>query len=144
MTKETRIYEEKNLLSKRWWKKCTASCKRMKLEHLLGFLGGSVVKTALWMQVTAVWPLVQKDPTCHRAVKPAPQLWSLCPRAHESQFWAHSCNYWSPLPRALAPQQEKPPQAACSLQWTVAPLAKVRESPCGTEEPPQPKVKLNK
>ena len=45
------------------------------------------------MQGTRVWALIREDPTCRGATKPV----------HH--------NFWSSLPRARAPQQEKP------LQW---------------------------
>ena len=44
------------------------------------------------MQGTRVQALVQKDPTCCGATKPLRH------------------NYWAHMPRARAPQHEKPPQ----------------------------------
>ena len=57
------------------------------------------------MQGTRVWALVQEDPTCRGATKPV---------GHN--YWAYtlestSHKYWARMPRARAPQQEKP------LQW---------------------------
>ena len=62
------------------------------------------LRICLPMQGTRVRSLVREDPTCHGATKPCataiePVLWS--PRATTTE--AH-------VPRARAPQQEKPPQ----------------------------------
>ena len=74
-----------------------------------------------------VWALVQEDPTCHGATKPVRHNYWAC--AVESA----SHNYWSlrattteaRVPRAHAPQQEKPPQ------WeTRTPQRKVAHAPC--------------
>ena len=57
------------------------------------------------MQGTRVWAPVQEDPTCREATKPVSHNYRACalePATH---------NYWARVPRARAPQQEKP------LQW---------------------------
>ena len=73
------------------------------------------------MQGTWVRALVWEDPTCCGATKPRePQL--LNPRATTTEAL---------MPRARAPQQEKPPQwEARALQQRVAPaLSATREKP---------------
>ena len=52
-----------------------------------------------------------------------PQLLSLCSRAREPQLLSpHAATTEAHVPRAHAPQQEKPPQwEACALQQRVAP-----------------------
>ena len=68
------------------------------------------------MQGTRVRALVQEDPTCRGASKPVRHNYWACalePASH---------NYWARVPRARAPQQEKPPQwEAHAPQWRVAP-----------------------
>ena len=81
------------------------------------------------MQGTWVRALVHEDPTCRRATKPmhhnahAPQLLSLRSRAHEPQLLSPcTTTNEARVPRACAPQQEKPPQwEAHTLQRKVAP-----------------------
>ena len=83
-------------------------------------VGASLVaqwlRIRLPMQGAWVRALVQEDPTCHGATKPV-----------HHNYWAHalqptSRNYWAHVPRARAPQQEKPPQwEASTLQRRVAP-----------------------
>ena len=70
------------------------------------------LRIRLPMQRTWVWALVQEDPTCRGATRPA------------------SHNYWACASGACAPQQERPWQwKAHAPQWRVAPLAATRESP---------------
>ena len=73
------------------------------------------------MQVQA---LVWEDPTCHEAAKPVRHNYWACalePAGHN--YWARVpqlLKTW--MPRACAPQQEKPPQwEARALQQRVAP-----------------------
>ena len=77
-----------------------------KRDHLGASLVAQWLRICLPMQGTRVRSLVREDPTCRRATKPVlrsrgrkPQLLSL--RATTTE--AH-------VPRARAPQQEKPPQ----------------------------------
>ena len=59
------------------------------------------------MQGTRVRALVQEDPTCHRE----PQLLSLHSRAREPQLLSPRATATEAcMPRAHAPQQEKPRQ----------------------------------
>ena len=58
----------------------------------LGFHSGPVLKNPLANAGTWVRPLVQEDPTCHKATKPM----------------GHSC--WAHVPRSWALHQEKPQQ----------------------------------
>ena len=79
------------------------------------------------MQGTRVRALVREDPTCRRATKPVRHSYWACalePASH---------NYWglyatateAHMPRARAPQQEKPPQwEARAPQWRVAPACR--------------------
>ena len=61
------------------------------------------------MQGTQVRALVWEDPTCHGAR--APQLLSLHSRVHELQLLSpHATTTEARMPRARAPQQEKPLQ----------------------------------
>ena len=97
----------------------------------LGFPGGAVVKNPPPMQGTWVRALVWEDPTCHGATKPVRHnywAWALEPMSHN--YWARVPQLLSPhattteahVPRAGAPQQEKPPQwEAHAPQWRVAP-----------------------
>ena len=68
------------------------------------------------MQGTRVRALVREDPTCRGATKPVRHNYWACalePTSHD--YWAH-------MPRARAPQQEKPPQwEAHAPQRRVAP-----------------------
>ena len=68
------------------------------------------------MQGTWVRALVQEDPTSRGATKAMRHSYLACaldPTSH---------NYWAHVPRAPAPQQEKPPQwEAHALQRRVAP-----------------------
>ena len=99
------------------------------MSHLISWASLVVqwLKIRLPMQGAWVWALVWEDPMCCGASKPVshnywasvPQVlepvcrnsWSLCTATTE----AH-------MPRACAPQQEKPPQwEACALQQRVAP-----------------------
>ena len=98
------------------------------------------------MQGTVVWALVQEDPTCCRATKPVRHNYWAC------ALEAVSHNYWSPctttteahMPRAHAPQQEKPPQwEARAQQQRVAPArCNYRKPARSNEDPTQPK-KIN-
>ena len=84
------------------------------------------------MQGTWIRALVPEDPTCRRAAKPVRHSYWACalePASH---------NYWSPratntkahVPRARAPQQEKPPQwEACAPQRRVAPARRNYRKP---------------
>ena len=71
------------------------------------------------MQGTGVRVLVGEDPTCHGATKPVRHNYWVCalePASHN--YWARVPQPLSPrattteahMPRARAPQQEKPPQ----------------------------------
>ena len=79
------------------------------------------LRILLPVQGTRVQSLVWEDPTCHGATKPVRHnYWS--PRAQVLV----GRNYWARTPRALAPQQVKPPQReAC------APATK--SSPCSPQ-----------
>ena len=74
------------------------------------------LRIRLPMQGTRVRTLVWEDPTCRRATKPVHHNDWACalePASH---------NYWAHVPRARAPQQEKPPRwEARALQRRVAP-----------------------
>ena len=78
-------------------------------------LGTSLV--AQWLSIrlpvqgTWVRSLVWEDPTCGRATKPVPQLLSLRSRAREPQLLSLCATTTEArVPRACAPQQEKPLQ----------------------------------
>ena len=82
------------------------------------------LRICLPMQGTRVRALGQEDPTCRRATKPMHHNYWAC----ALELASH--NYWSPhattteahVPRAHAPQQEKPLQwEACAPQRGVAP-----------------------
>ena len=84
------------------------------LEEIMA--GASLVaqwlRICLPMQGTRVRALVRGDPTCRRATKPMHHNYWAC--ALESV----SHNYWAHVPRARAPQQEKPQQwEARAPQW---------------------------
>ena len=74
------------------------------------------LRIRLPMQGFRVPALVQEDPTCRGATKPMRHNYWACalePANH---------NYWAHVPRAHAPQQEKPPQwEARAPQQRVAP-----------------------
>ena len=92
------------------------SLPRLMSRSLLDFPGGAVVKNRLPMQETRVWALVQEDPTCRRATKPLRHNYWACTLEPVSH------NYWTHVPRACAPQQEKPPRwEARAPQRRVAP-----------------------
>ena len=97
-------------------------------ELKVGLVGTSLVaqwlRIRLPMQGTRVRALVWEDPTCRMTTKPACHNYWACPLEPMSH------NYCSPrattteahVPRAPAPQQEKPPQwEALAPQWRVAP-----------------------
>ena len=68
------------------------------------------------MQGTRVWALVREDLTCHGATKPVRHNYGACALEPVSH------NYWAHVPRACAPQQEKPPQwESYAPQQRVAP-----------------------
>ena len=76
------------------------------------------------MQETQVWALVREDPTHHRATKPVRHNYLACSSgAHEPQLLSLcAATTEARVPRAHAPQQEKPPQwEARAAQWRVAP-----------------------
>ena len=95
------------------------------LECIIGAsLVAQWLRIGLPVQGTRVRALVWEDPTCRGATKPVSHnywAWALEPTNH---------NYWAHVPRARAPQQEKPPQweahapqqrvAPCSLQLEKA------------------------
>ena len=89
------------------------------------------IRIHLPMQGARVWSLVQEDPTCRKATKPAPQLLSLRATTTKAQ-----------VPRACALQQEKTPQGeARALQRRVAPACHSLRKPVrGNEDPVQPKI----
>ena len=62
------------------------------------------LRICLPMQGTRVRALVREDPTCHGATKPTCHNYWACALEPVSH------NYWARVPRARAPQQEKPPQ----------------------------------
>ena len=58
------------------------------------------------MQGTRVWALVREDPTCRGATKPVRRnYWDCVPQL--LSLWATTTE--ARVPRARAPQQEKPP-----------------------------------
>ena len=102
------------------------------LKILGTFLVAHWLGIHLPMQRTRVRSLVREDPTCLGATKPVHHNYWACALGPPS----HNC--WSPratttearVPRAHAPQQEKPPQwEARAPQWRVALLRATRESP---------------
>ena len=76
------------------------------------------------MQETQVQSLIQEDPTCHEAAEAVHHNYWACarePRSHN--YWAHVLQVLKPkLPRACAPQQEKP------LQWEAQTATKTQHS----------------
>ena len=118
-------------------------------ELKVGLVGTSLVaqwlRIRLPMQGTRVRALVWEDPTCRMTTKPACHNYWACPLEPMSH------NYCSPrattteahVPRAPAPQQEKPPQwEALAPQWRVAPAHhNYRKPACSNEDPRQPKKK---
>ena len=77
------------------------------------------LRVRLPRQGTWVRALVQEDPTCCGATKPMYHNYCACALEPESHnYWAHVLQLLSPraattearVPRARAPQQEKPPQ----------------------------------
>ena len=63
------------------------------------------------MQGTQVQALVQEDPICRGATKPVHHNYWACtlePTSHN--YWARATAIEAHVPRACAPQQEKPPQ----------------------------------
>ena len=86
------------------------------------------------MQGTRVQALVREDPTCRGSTKPVHHNSWACalePASH---------NYWARMPRAPAPQQEKPPQwEARAPQRRVAPARRNQRKPVhSNEDPTQP------
>ena len=82
------------------------------------------LRICLPMQGARVRALVREDPTCRGASKPVHRNYWACalqPASHH--YWAHVLpTTEAHMPRARAPQQEKPPQwEAGTLQWRVAP-----------------------
>ena len=81
------------------------------------------LRMCLPMQGTWVQALVREDPTCRRATKPMRHNYWACalePASHN--YWALAPQLLKPMPRAHAPQQEKPPQwEAHAPQRRVAP-----------------------
>ena len=89
------------------------------------------LRICLPMQGSWVRSLVREDPTCHTATKPMRHNYWAC--ALESV----SHNYWARLPRAHAPQQEKPPQwEARAPQQRVAPARHNLEKACVQQQRP--------
>ena len=87
------------------------------------------------MQGTQVRALVREDPTCRGATKPmrhnywvcAPQLLSLCSRAHEPQVLSLCATTTEArVPRAHALQQEKPLQCG-------SPRTTTKSNPCSLQ-----------
>ena len=80
------------------------------------------------MQGTRVRALVQEDPTCCRATKPVHHNYWACalePVSHN--YWARiATSTEARVPRAHAPQQEKPPQweARAPQRRVVAPAGR--------------------
>ena len=73
-----------------WWAPTPMITKRHERLHLRAFLVAQWLRIRLPMQGTRVQALVQKDPTCRRATKPACHNYWVCalqPASH---------NYWSP------------------------------------------------
>ena len=102
------------------------------------------LRILLPMQGTRVQALVQEDLTCRGATKPVRHNYWDCalePTSH---------SYWSPraaiielrVPRARAPQQEKPLQwEAHTPQRRVAPARRNQRKPVrSNEDPTQPKI----
>ena len=79
------------------------------------------------MQVIQVWSLVWEDPTCRKATKPMRHnYWACALEPHEPQLLSlHAATTEARMPRAHAPQQEKPPQ------WEArAPQQRVNPARC--------------
>ena len=81
------------------------------------------------MQGTRVWALVWEDPTFRRATKPVHHNYWACalePASH---------NYLAHVPKACAPQQEKPLQwETRALQPRVAPAHRNYRKPAHSNE----------
>ena len=94
----------------------SSKSESLKMLPPWAFLVAQWLRIRLPMQGRQVQALVREDPTCLGAAKPM---------RHNS--WAcalelTSHHYWARLPRACAPQQERPAQwEAHTPQWRVAP-----------------------
>ena len=126
------------------------------------------LRIRLPMQETQVRSLVQEDPTCRGATKPVCHNYWACALELASQnYWARTPQLLKPersrapmlqllslhaattevrVPRACAPQEEKPPQwEARTPQQRVAPACRNQRKPaCSNEDPTYPKIKINK
>ena len=114
--------------SNHFWGKEDSCSKK---EQLRASLVVQWLRIRLPMPGTRVRALVREDPTCRGATKPVRHSYWACalePASHS--YWAHEPQLLSPratttearVPRARAPQQEKPPQwEACAPQRRAAP-----------------------
>ena len=86
--------------------------KKKNLNPKIGTsLGAQWLKICLLVQGTQVRALVREDPTCCGATTYVPQLLSLRSRAVMSQLLSpRAATTEALMPRARAPQQEKPSQ----------------------------------
>ena len=105
---------------------CTPSA--VPLSPLLKSEGGTSLvvqwlRVHLPMQGTRVWALVWEDPTCRGATGPVSHnCWACALEPASHNYWSlHVTTTEARVPRAHAPQQEKPPQwEARAPQWRVA------------------------
>ena len=119
---------------------------------LRDFRGDTVVR--LPMQGTRVRSLVREDPMCRGATKPMSHNYWACalePAHHNN--WARAPQLLSPrttttearVPRARAPQQEKPPQwEACAPQQSGPRSPQLEKAHGSNKDPTRPKINKNK
>ena len=114
-------------------------------EHNRASLVAQWLRIHLPMQGTRVRGLVREDPTCRGATNPVRHNNWACalePMSHKS-LSSRATTTEAHVPRARAPQQEKPPQwGAHTPQQRVAPARHNYRKPVhSNEDSMQPKVK---
>ena len=108
--------------------------------HSRASLVAQWLRIHLPMQGTQVWALVREDPTCCGATKPiCHNYWACALEPASHNYWARVPQLLSPhatttealVPRARAPQEEKPPQwEALTLQRRADPHSPQLEKAC--------------